>query len=89
MNGYIIMAENCRKAADKGRIDRGKAEKKARIYDFLGTCDKEDFQILADSGAFNEAMEDYARLALDNAGADARIRDRALNELRQLFSAGR
>lgn len=53
MNGFEMMAESYRKAAGE--------EKKARVYDFLGTCDQEDFYTLFDSTAFNEIAKDYLR----------------------------
>ena len=37
MNGYILMADSYRKAAGEGKINTDEAEKKARVYDFLGT----------------------------------------------------
>ena len=52
MNGFEMMAESYRKAGE---------EKKARVYDFLGTCDQEDFYTLFDSTAFNEIAKDYMR----------------------------
>ena len=53
MNGFEMMAESYRKVAGEG--------KKARVYDFLGTCDQEDFYTLFDSTAFNEIAKDYLR----------------------------
>lgn len=55
MNGFEMMAESYRKAGE---------EKKARVYDFLGTCDQEDFYTLFDSTAFNEIAKDYMRLTV-------------------------
>lgn len=52
MNGFEMMAESYRKAGEG---------KKARVYDFLGTCDQEDFYTLFDSTAFNEIAKDYMR----------------------------
>jgi hypothetical protein len=48
-----MMAESYRNAAGE--------EKKARVYDFLGTCDQEDFYIMFDSTCFNEISKDYMR----------------------------
>lgn len=55
MNGFEMMAESYRKAGEG---------KKARVYDFLGTCDQEDFYTLFDSTAFNEIAKDYMRLTV-------------------------
>ena len=64
MNGFTMMADTCRKAASAGKLDPAQAEKKARIYDFLGSCDQEDFYELFDSTAFNEIAKDYMRTAV-------------------------
>ena len=52
MNGFEMMAESYRKAGEG---------KKARVYDFLGTCDQEDIYIMFDSTCFNEISKDYMR----------------------------
>lgn len=38
MNGFALMADSYRKAADQGEIDKAQAEAKIRIFDFLATC---------------------------------------------------
>ena len=86
MNGFVLMADSYRRAAEQGEISKETAEKKTRIYDFLGTCDTDDFYILFDSSAFNDITKDYVRLALDNAGVDEETRSDVMNELRFLFS---
>ena len=89
MNGFVLMADSYRKAAGAGKIDKEQAEKQARIYDFLGTCDTDDFYILFDSSAFNDITKDYVRLALNKAGVDDETRSDVMNELRFLFSEKR
>lgn len=64
MNGFVLMADSYRKAAGEGKINADEAEKKARIYDFLGTCDTDDLYTLFDSTAFNEIAKDYMRAAV-------------------------
>lgn len=64
MNGFILMAESMRKAAAEGTINTVEAEKKARIYEFLATCDTDDIYTLFDSTAFNEIAKDYMRTAV-------------------------
>lgn len=64
MNGFEMMAESYRKAAGAGEMNPDEAAKKARVYDFLGTCDQEDFYTLFDSTAFNEIAKDYMRLTV-------------------------
>lgn len=70
MNGYKLMADSYRSAAAEGKINAGEAERKARVYDFLGTCTKEDMYTLVDSSAFNDIIRGYCRLALKQAGVD-------------------
>ncbi len=64
MNGFTMQAESYRLAAEHGKIDKEYAEKQARIFDFLGTCDQDDFYRLFDSSAFNEIACSYLRLAV-------------------------
>lgn len=80
MNGFEIMADTYRKAGN---------EKKARIYDFLGTCDQDDFYTLFDSTAFNEIAKDYMRAAvgrlIDNGTIDEKQGRAVRNEYAFLF----
>ena len=55
MNGFTMMADSYRKHGE---------EKKANLYDFLGTCSNEDIYTLFDSSAFNEVAKSYMRLAV-------------------------
>ena len=64
MNGFVLMADSYRKAAGEGKINKEQAEKQARVYDFLGTCDTDDLYTLFDSTAFNEIAKDYMRAAV-------------------------
>ena len=64
MNGYKLMADSYRKVAEEGMIDKEQADKNIRIYDFLATCDEDDFCKLFDSSAFNEIAKSYLRLAV-------------------------
>ena len=64
MNGFQIMADSYRKASAEGKIDKEQADKEIRIFDFLASCDEEDFCKLFDSSAFNEIAKSYLRLAI-------------------------
>jgi len=64
MNGFALLADAQRKAVEQGFIGKEEAEKKCRVYDFLATCDQEDFYNLFDSSAFNEISKSYMRLAV-------------------------
>ena len=86
MNGFALMADSYRKAADQGEIDRTQADAKIRIFDFLATCSQDDFYFMVDSSAFNDIIRDYLRTALQNAEADEEMISNVMNELRSLFS---
>lgn len=86
MNGFALMADSYRKAADQGDINKTEVEAKIRIYDFLATCSQDDFYLMVDSSAFNDIIKDFLKAALQNAGADEEMTGKVLNELRWLFS---
>ena len=86
MNGFALMADSYRNAADQGDINKMEAEAKIRIYDFLATCSQDDFYFMVDSSAFNDIIRDFLRTALQNAGADEELTGKVMNELRWLFS---
>lgn len=58
MNGFTMLADSYRKLMNDGTIDKESAEKHIRIYEFLETCDKEDFCIMLDSSAFNDILRE-------------------------------
>ena len=80
MNGFEMMADTYRKQGN---------EKKARVYDFLGTCDQDDFYTLFDSTAFNELSKSYMRTAvkrlIDNGIIDEEQGRAVRNEYAFLF----
>ncbi len=99
MNGFALMADSYRKYLQSQGYDKEAgasfcedspevrdAERKVRIFDFLATCDDDDFYTLFDSSAFNEIAKDYFRMALKQAGVDDETRSNVMNELRFLLS---
>lgn len=64
MEGYKIMAQAYRKAAEEGKLTKEEAAKDCRIFDFLGDCSQEDVFKLFDSSAFNEIAKSYLRKAV-------------------------
>lgn len=64
MNGYQVMSDAYKKAAEEGKIPKEQAEKQCRIYDFLATCDEKDFDILFDSMAFVKYANAYLNVTL-------------------------
>lgn len=64
INGFTLIAEGYKTAGEQGIISKEQAFKCYQIYDFLATCDHEDFYTLFDSSAFNEIAKEYMRLAV-------------------------
>lgn len=77
MNGYTLMANSYKKAAEQGRISDNAAQKNIRIYDFLASCDPDDICILFDSGAFNDILKAYVEQAANNLVANKTINNKA------------
>ena len=61
MDGYKSLAYTYRKNGQ---------EKKARVCDFLASCDDEDICTLFDSSAFNEIAKGYLQIALNELRAE-------------------
>ena len=64
MNGYTTMADSYRTLVKQGKIDKETADKEIRIYDFLATCDNDDFCRMVDSSAFNDIIRAYLKMAV-------------------------
>ena len=85
MNGYEMMAEAYRSAIKEGKIEKEVAEKEIRIYEFLATCDIDDFCRMVDSSAFNDIIRAFLKQALINAEFDKDNQEKVLSQLRWLF----
>ena len=59
------MKESYQKLMVQGIIDRSEAEKNIRVYEFLETCDVDDFCIMVDSSAFNDIIKGYCEVAIE------------------------
>ena len=86
MNGYKLMADSYRKAAEEFKVNATEAEQKARVYDFLATCSDQDINTLFDSGAFNEITKNYTRLAMQKAEIGETDQEKVINALRVIYS---
>ena len=86
MNGFKMLGDSYRKALSQGEISREEAEKKCRIYDFLATCDQEDFYNLFDSSAFNEISKSYVRLAVKELVSEGTLDEDQGKAVRNRFS---
>lgn len=85
MNGFKLMADSYRKLMNEGKVDKESAEKEIRIYDFLATCDIDDFCSMVDSGAFNDIIRAFLKMAVDNAGIDEKAKEKVIGQLRWIF----
>lgn len=85
MNGYKMIADDYRKMIKDGVVAKEEVEKEIRIYEFLATCDIDDFCIMVDSSAFNDIIRAFLKLVLNNVNIDEKVRECALNELRWVF----
>lgn len=89
-NGFAMMADSYQKAAGEGKINKEQAEKKARVYNFLATCDTDDLYTLFDSTAFNGVARGYMRAAVKHLIANKTIDEEqgaaVRNEYTILFS---
>ncbi len=86
MDGFKIMSESYRKAAEKGMITKEQAVKDCRIFDFLAMCDEEDICTLFDSSAFNEIAKSYMRIAVKELVEEGKLEEEQAREVRNRFS---
>lgn len=85
MNGFKLMADSYRKLMNEGKIDKETAEKEIRVFDFLATCDNDDFCTMVDSSAFNDIIRAYLKMAVDNAGIGDKEKEKVIGQLRWIF----
>ena len=85
MNGFNLVAESYKRMVNDGKIEKEVAEKEIRIYEFLSTCDDDDFCSLIDSSAFNGIIRAYLTLAINNADIDEKAKDKVVNQLNWIF----
>ena len=85
MNGYTMMADSYRNLMKLGKIDKETADKEIRIYEFLATCDIDDFCRMVDSSAFNDIIRAFLKMAVNNSGIDEKSKGKVKNQLRWIF----
>lgn len=86
MDGFKVMAESYRKAAEEEKISKEQAEKDCRIFDFLSSCDQDDICRLFDSSAFNEITKSYMRHAIKELINEGVIDEEQGSAVRNRFS---
>lgn len=75
-----------RKILEEGKISEEEAKKEIRIYDFLSSCDQDDFCRMVDSSAFNDIIRAFLKMAVVNAELEEEQQGNVLNQLRWIFS---
>lgn len=85
MNGFTLMAESYKKLMNEGKIDKETANKEIRIYDFLATCDTDDFCRMVDSSVFNDIIRAFLKMAIDNAEIGDEEKEKVIGQLRWIY----
>lgn len=85
MNGYTMMADSYKRLMKQGEINKEEAEKKIRIYEFLATCDVDDFCRMVNSSAFNDIIMSFLEMAVEKSGIDEIDQEKVKDQLRWIF----
>lgn len=86
MNGFAIMANSYKSLVKRGKMTEEQAKRSIEIYEFLATCNQDDFCKMVDSSAFNDIIRAFLKKAIKGAELDKKSNDRVMNELRYLFN---
>ncbi|MEF2920788.1 MAG: hypothetical protein U0O22_10060 [Acutalibacteraceae bacterium] len=86
MNGFTIMADSYKLLVEQGEMTEEQAKRSIEIYEFLATCNQDDFCQMVDSSAFNDIIRAFLTKAIKGAELDKKSNDRVMNELRHLFN---
>lgn len=86
MNGFLIMAESYQLLVKRGEMTEAQARRSIEIYEFLATCNQDDFCQMIDSSAFNDIIRAFLTKAIKGAELDKRSEDKVMKELRHLFN---
>lgn len=85
MTDFELMAESYKRLMNDGKIDKIEAKKEIRIYDFLATCEMDDFCRMIDSGAFNDIIRAYLEMVIKNTDLDEESKNKITGQLRWIF----
>lgn len=86
MNGFAVMADSYKQLVEQDKMTEEQARRSIEIYEFLATCDKDDFCQMVDSSAFNDIIRAFLTKAIKSAELDEKSKDSVMNELRHLFN---
>ena len=83
INGFSILADSYKRMIEDDATEQEKEDikKQIRIYEFLATCDTDDFCTLVDSSAFNSIIKAYLHMALVNSNVDDNTQHQVLQEI--------
>jgi polyhydroxyalkanoate synthesis regulator phasin len=85
MNGFAMIAESYKRLVKQGEMTEEQAKRSIEIYEFLATCNQDDFCQMVDSSAFNDIIRAFLAKVIDNTKLDEKSKDSVTNELRCLF----
>lgn len=85
MNGFKLMADSYIALVKRGELTEDEAKRDIEIYEFLATCNTDDFCRMVDSSAFNDIITAFLTKAVKNAGIDGQSQDKVINQLRWIF----
>lgn len=85
MNGFSMIADSYKLLVERGELTEEQAKRSIEIYEFLATCNQDDFCQMVDSSAFNDIIRAFLRKAIKSAELDEMSKNRVMNELKDLF----
>lgn len=85
MNGFTMLADSYRTLVKQGKLTEEQAKRDIEIFDFLATCNQDDFCRMVDSSAFNDIIKAYIELAVKNAGIDKKSQEKVINQSHWIF----
>ena len=87
LNGYRLTAEAYKKELDNTPAEyRADLQAKIKALEYLAGADDAEIYALFDSGAFNNIVKGYVRLALTNTDTDSDKAAEIMREVNYLFS---
>ena len=66
MEGFKIFADSYRQLVEQGKCKEEEVAAQIKIFDFLGTCNREEICELFNSGVFNEILFAYVSVAIQH-----------------------